>query len=480
MLLTRRSLFLLLLTVLLLAGATFAPALLYVAGGYLFLVLAMFLADWRLTPSPRELEVVRVNDARLSLGAENLIRIRVTNRAWRAVRLIARDEYPPIFHSDQVILDSTTVSSDVPAAGSNGQPLQKRGAGARLVPRATVEFRYHVRPPRRGDYRFGDTNLRWGGVLGLVIRQARMATAAPVKVYPNLLDIRKYELLVRRGQLSEMGLHQMRVLGSGTQFERLREYQPDDEFRNIDWKATARRGKPIAREFETERSQNVIALLDVGRLMRSPVSDPLAAPLAEQGRGRGNSKGLELTKLDYAVNAVLMLSYVAGLRGDKVGLLAFADDVTRYLAPRSGRGQFYRMLALLYGVESEPVEANYTRAFAYLQARHKKRSLVVIFTDLAGGIAANEVVSQVAPLSPRHLPLLVAIGDPVVVQLAGQAPRDSASVYQRMVAEHLLDERALTMEALRQRGVLTLDVPADQLTISVVNKYLDLKARGRI
>ncbi len=478
MLLTRRSLFLLLLTSLLLAGATFAPALLYVAGGYLFLVLLLFLADWRLTPAPRELEVTRVNDTRLSLGADNLIIIRVVNRARRAVRLLVRDEYPPIFHSDHVLLDTATAPLDSMEEHQNGSQ-KKNGQGAKVAPRETVEFRYHVLPPRRGDYRFGDTNLRWQGVLGLIVKQSRFATAAPVKVYPNLLDIRKYELLVRRGQLAEMGLHQVRVLGSGTQFERLREYQVDDEFRNIDWKATARRAKPISREFETERSQNVIALLDVGRLMRSPVADPALAAANGNGGARAK-KELELTKLDYAVNAVLMLSYVAGLRGDKVGLLAFADDVTRYLAPRAGRGQFYRMLALLYGVESEPVEANYKRAFAYLQARHKKRSLVVIFTDLAGGIAVNEVVSQVAPLSPRHLVLLVAIGDPVVVQAARQVPRDSGGVYQRMVAEQLLDERALTMEALRQRGVLTLDVPADQLTISVVNKYLDLKARGRI
>jgi uncharacterized protein (DUF58 family) len=302
--------------------------------------------------------------------------------------------------------------------------------------------------------------MRWWGVLGLIIRQARFAAATDVKVYPNLLDIRKYELLVRRGQLQEMGLRHTRMLGSGTEFERLREYQFDDEFRRIDWKAMARRGKPITREFETERSQNILCMLDVGRLMRSPVGD--------------------LAKVDYAINAVLMLSYVAGLRGDKVGLLAFADQVTHYLAPRAGKGQFYRMLALLYAVESQPVESDYTRAFAYLGTRHKKRSLIVVFSDLASGLAAKAVVAQVAPLYPRHLPLLVAISDPSVVELAHLAPVDSSSVYQRAVAEQLLDERTLIMESLRQRGVLTLDVPANELTISVVNKYLELKARGRI
>jgi uncharacterized protein (DUF58 family) len=437
MLLTRRAFFLFLLNVPLLAGAIISPALLYLAGIYFFLILGMIFADRVITPAPKEFDLARVNDSRLSLGAENLVIVRITNRSRRAVRVIVRDEFPAQFTADQLILREQ-----------------------KIAPRATGEFRYHVRPPRRGDYRFGDTNLRWRGILGLIVRQARYATAAPVKVYPNLLDIRKYELLVRKGQLAEMGLRHTRWLGSGTQFERLREYQFDDEFRRIDWKATARRGKPITREFETERSQNIIALLDVGRLMRAPVG------------------GLE--KVDYAVNAALMLSYVAGLRGDKVGLLAFADNVTHYLPPKAGKGQFYRMLATLYAIESQPVEADYTRAFAYLRAKHKKRSLIIVFTDLASGLAAKTLVAQIAPLWPRHLPLLVALNDPAVVALARVVPNDSPSVYERMVAEQLLDERALTLESLRRRGILTLDVPANQLTIAVVNKYLELKARGKL
>jgi uncharacterized protein (DUF58 family) len=202
--------------------------------------------------------------------------------------------------------------------------------------------------------------------------------------------------------------------------------------------------------------------------MRPPVADP------------ANPSGQGLAKLDYAVNAVLMLSYVAALRGDRVGMLAFADEVKQYVAPRAGRGQFYRMLATLYAVDTEPVESDYVHAFAYLGAKHKKRSLIVIFSDIATGIAADTLVRQIAPMSPRHLVLLVAISDPTVLQLAQQIPRDSVGVYERAVAEQLVDERTLILEKLRQRGVLTLDVPANQLTVSVVNKYLELKARGRI
>ena len=460
MLLTRRALLLLLLTAPLLALGTVAPLMIYVALGYLLLVVAMVFADRALSPKPNQFTLTRHNDSRLSLGANNRVVVRVTNNSSRTVRAIARDEFPPQFRASKILLDSSAQESvQVPSVPSF--PFL-------LKPRVPINLVYHLNPPRRGDYQFGDLNLRWWGVLGLMIRQARFPASEHVKVYPNLLDIRKYELQARKGMLQEIGLRQARMLGSGTEFERLREYQLDDEFRKIDWKATARRGKPVTREFETEKSQTIMCLLDAGRLMRPPVNDA------------ANESGHALAKMDYSVNAVLMLSYVAGLRGDRVGLLSFADEVTNYLAPRAGRGQFYKMLATLYALESQPVESDYVRAFAYLGAKHKKRSLIVIFSDIATGIAADTLVKQIAPLSPRHLVLLVAISDPTVVQLARQMPRTSIGVYERAVAEQLVDERTLILEKLRQRGVMTLDVPANQLTVAVVNKYLELKARGRI
>src|SRR5262249_42806038 len=151
------------------------------------------------------------------------------------------------------------------------------------------------RPPRRGDYQFGNLHLRWNSILGLLRRQATFPAVAPVKVYPNLVDVKKYDLLLRKNRLWELGLRTTRIFGSGTEFERLRDYLPDDEYRRVNWKATARRGKPISVEYETERSQNIMALLDIGRMMRSPVGD--------------------VAKLDYAINAVLLLAFVAAQKG---------------------------------------------------------------------------------------------------------------------------------------------------------------------
>lgn len=448
MLLTRRALALILIFAPLLAAATIAPALFAVAALYAFAVIAALAADWALLPRPRQLGVTREHEPRLSLGAENRVRVRVANDAPRATFVQVRDEFPDEFAADAYVLPRAAQSS----------ALARDGAS--IAPRTGADFDYHVRPPRRGDYAFGDTHLRWWSALGLVVRQSRFRTRGHVKVYPNLINLRRYELMARRGHLAEIGLRPVRRLGTGSEFERLREYEVDDDYRRIDWNATARRGKPITREYQIERSQNVIAVLDCGRLMRPPVA--------------------ELAKIDYAVNAALMLGYVAALRGDKVGLLAYADDVTAWLAPKSGQAQFQRMLAMLYNAHAQAVESDIARAVAFLGAQQRKRALLVFFTDVAAGITAEAIVRRVGPLYPRHLPLVVTIGDPTVVALAQGPLETTADLYQRAVAEQALAQRTLLLDTLRARGALTLDVPADQLTLAVVNRYLEIKARALI
>jgi uncharacterized protein (DUF58 family) len=205
-----------------------------------------------------------------------------------------------------------------------------------------------------------------------------------------------------------LGVRKTRLYGRGTEFERLREYTPDDEFRQISWKATARRARPIAVEYQTERSQTVITLLDAGRLMRAPIG-----PLA---------------KLDYAINTTLLMGYVAGLQGDYVGNLAFADDILSYLPPRTGRAQFHRLLETLYNVQSQPTVPDYHRAIAYLKAKRPKRALVVLFTDLAAGSNLEELIAAIASLQPRHLPMIVTMNDPGVWRSSPPAaPQPSTS-----------------------------------------------------
>jgi uncharacterized protein (DUF58 family) len=468
---TRRALFLLLAAAPIVALATVLPGALWLAGGYLALALLFLAADFALSPRPGHFRLRRINDAKLSLGADNLIRISVRRvdgdvsgvRA-RPVSLTLRDEPPTGYVLSAMFLH-----------GSVG-------------PNDEIDLAYTARPLRRGDYSFGGCWLRYTGVLGLLVRQRRYSLDASVKVYPNLLDVRKYELLARKDQLFEIGLKNARRLGEGTEFERLRDYERDDDYRRINWPATARLHRPITTDYQPERSQSVIIMLDAGRLMTAPIgSTEYRVPSTRQGSQSSvlSPQSSALSKLDYAINTTLLLAYVAIVRGDRVGLLTFTDTVTGYWEPDRGRKQFLALLEALYKVQPQQVEPDYLRAGAYLSTKRSKRSLVVLFTDIIDKSQSDALVRGFGRLAPRHLPLAVTMADNEVLAMARSAPRsarptDTQQMYEQVVAQGLLDDRASALEALQRRGALTIDVPADKLTPAVVNKYLELKARGRL
>ena len=432
--LTLRGILLLLLAAPLIALGTWIPGIGWLALTVILAMLILFVLDWRGAGPIKNFEITRENDTKLSLGAENPVVLKIRSLRRLPTQFEVRDEPP-----DEFKIDHYTLAGTIP-------------------PRGVWQGIYHILPTHRGDYHFACINLRWQGPMHLITRQAAVDAGAPVKVYPNLLDVRRYDLLLRRNRLQELGLRNTRMFGEGNEFERLREYQSDDEYRRIDWKATARRNKPITVEYQTERSQNIITVLETGRMMQSPVHN--------------------IAKLDYVINAVLLLGYVATGMGDKIGMLTFAGEIQQYLAPRQGRGHFYRMLEVLYAVEPQPVEPDYRTALAYLAAKNRKRSLIILFTDLSGGITTDSLVANMSVLARNSLPLVVTISDPDVHTAAQQLPADSLGVYQRAAAVQLLEDRRLALENLQRQGVLTLDVPANQLSWSVVNRYLELKGKG--
>jgi uncharacterized protein (DUF58 family) len=455
---TRRALFLLLVAAPLLALASVTSAAFLLAGLYVAGVLGMIAVDFWLSPKPGDFRLARDNESKLSLGADNPVKVVVRRLGapntpglrGRPVDFLLRDEAPQDYVISELFQSATVGSGE------------------------TVTVGYSVKPLRRGDYRFGGTHLRWRGVLGLVMRNRRYPLDAPLKVYPNLLEVRKYELLARRDQLFEIGLKNVRRLGQGTEFERLRDYERDDDYRRINWPATARLHKPITTDYQPERSQSVIVMLDAGRLMTAPI-------LSETSRSPEPAKGNDrLSKLDYAINTTLLLAYVAIMRGDRVGLLTFADTVTGYWEPDKGRRQFLALLEALYKVQPQQVESDYLKAGAFLSTRRSKRSLVVLFTDIIDRQQAGAMVRGFGRLAPRHLPMAVTMADNEVLAMAAHTPTDPQEMYQHIVARTLLDDRATALDALTRRGALTVDVPADKLTLAVVNKYLEVKARGRL
>ncbi len=391
------------------------------------------LVEYLLLPAPSSFEVARQVEPQISLGAENPVRVTVRNPHTWPWRLTLHDEPPEHVPNDfgDIVFDA--------------KPGHRQTISYRITPRA------------RGDIYFGDLWIRVTGKLGLLARQHRFPAAQLVKVYPNLQEAAKFTLMARRGRLQQAGIRAARLVGAGREFESLRDYQRDDEYRRIDWKATARRGKLISRNYEVERSQNVILVLDVGRTMMAEIDG--------------------IAKLDYAVNAALLLAYVATLTDDKVGLLVFADTVQTWIAPAKGRGQVYRILDALYNAEARRAEPDYRGAFAYLAGRWRRRSLVVCFTDLWDPDSSRQTMLELASLQPRHLVACVTLMDTKVLRVAEAPIKAPQNVYEQGVALQVLEDRSCATTELQRRGVLVVDSPADKLSAALVNRYLEVKER---
>jgi uncharacterized protein (DUF58 family) len=430
--------------------------------GIVVLLAAAAGVDWFLARDIVWVTVQRAVEDKLSLGEWNPITLTVTNGTARAMTVALRDVVPPDFLVEQTAAAAVT----------------SRGYGLEVPARGQASLTYRVRPRHRGDHRFGDLYRRIEGPLGLVHRQRRQSeTGKAVRVYPSLRQLRRYELLVRRGMMLEAGAKAIRAPGASTEFERLREYVPDDEFRRINWKATARRGKMIVNQFETERAQNVVIMIDAGRLMgartQAPVDDESSVLLlGETATG--------LTKLDHALNAALLLAYVATVRGDRVALLSYAHEVQNFIPPARGRRAFLQMVDAFYNLAPAPVEPDHALAFQFLATRNLRRSLVVLFTDLADRESSTALVANILRASRQHLVVCVTLGDPTVTRPALATPTDTPSLYEKMIAQRLIEERAAVLATLSQRGVYTLDTDADRLSPSLIESYLEIKQRGRI
>lgn len=424
-----------------LALGSFVHVALYIAAIFMVALIALLIVDVRLGPVASDFAVERRHDQRLSLGEPNAVTLNVRwiggkLTSGQSRRLWLRDESPPEIPGEQPIL-----SGDI-------------------LPGGEWHGSYDLRPVRRGTYQFGDVWLRVETPFKLAVRQFGYKRQEPARVYPNLRAIRQYDLLARRGRLAEVGVHRTRYLGRGNEFERLRDYLPDDEYRRINWKATARRFRPITVEYETERSQSLLLMVDTGRLMGAPAGD--------------------LDKLDHALNSALMLAYVATKMGDRVGTVAFADRVQAFVPPARGDRQFQLLLDTLHGVRVQPVESDLRRTVAFLASRHQRRSLAIFFTDLAGEIDSTTMISSLQLLARRHLVVCASLRDPDLAAMGEQMPTDSLQTYQKVVARRLVEERQRIVERLERFGITTIEGSPESLSPSMINHYLEMKARSRL
>jgi uncharacterized protein (DUF58 family) len=322
---------------------------------------------------------------------------------------------------------------------------------------ARTRVQVDVMPRERGATRSGVAFAWVESPLGIVRRRMRVGTAVALTVRPDLSQLASGDLALR-SRLIDAGLRRVRRRGIGSDFESLREYVGGDPFRAIDWKATARRGKVMVAQYEVERSQQIVLALDAGRLMSVRLGDR--------------------RKLDYAVSAALAIASLAQRASDRVGLHAFAATTLASIAPRAGAPHAAALTDALALLEPHFEEPDYERAALELRKRYRKRSLVVVFTDLFDPIASGAVLASLALLAPHHLVLVVLMNDAAILEAREREPRDVADVYRAGVATTLAAERARAVGVLRRRGIGVIDVPARALTIARRAANGELKTRS--
>jgi uncharacterized protein (DUF58 family) len=410
------------------------PRFLYALAIWDAVVLGLWAWDLSRMPQPSEIEIRRVWREPLGLAKQSTIELEVRNSSRSVISARVWDEASPTFCRDLPLAEIS-----VPA----------RGVGA---------VSYPIEPRARGDANFGDVWLRYQSPLCIAERWARARLAQTVRVYPNIEETQKLRIYLIRSRQIELEKRLKRQRGQGREFESLRDYREGDEFRDISWSATARRGKLITKVHQIERSQVLWLVLDAGRLLRTQVAG--------------------LSKLDYTVNAALCLAQVAFYSGDRVALLAYGRKPQQRVGPGRGVPHLRVLMESMAQVRAEPYEADHLFAAEHLLSLQSRRSLIVWLTDLAETAATPEVIECAAKMAGRHLVLLSVMGQPELRGLVAVAPKSASEMYHYTAALEIVQRRGLLLRRVRQQGALTLEVDPRGLSTALVNRYLEVKERS--
>lgn len=327
----------------------------------------------------------------------------------------------------------------------------------RLPPMGRMTAQRKLTPGQRGAFTLEHVYLRFVSPLKLWVRHRQLDLHNQLNVYPDMKQLSDYALLARTNRLSLIGVRRTRRIGQDSDFERLRDYSRDDNYRHIDWRSTARRRKLTVRQFQSDQSQRVIFLLDCGRMMTN------------------RRDGYSL--LDHALNSTLMMAYVALSQGDSVGMLCFSDTIHSYIPPRGGKSQMNRLIQAGFDQFPRLVESRYDQAFLYLSTHCKRRSLVVLATNVIDEVNAGAVVDYLGNINGQHLPLGILLRDREMFEAADSPDGDAFKMYRAAAAADILLWRDQVLKDLEHRGVLIVDAFPDELTAPLVNQYLEIKAK---
>lgn len=378
----------------------------------------------------------RTHADRFSNGDDNPVQINIENRYPFPVLLEVIDEIPVQFQRRDILFKASA------KAGQN------------------VIIHYELRPVKRGLYHFGTVNVFVSTAIGLISRRYKFEQPANVPVYPSYIQMRKYQLMAISNRLTEAGVKKVRKLGHSMEFEQVKEYVSGDDYRTLNWKATARKGNLMVNNFTDEKSQQVYCIIDKGRVMKMPF------------------EGMSL--LDYAINASLVLSNVALLKQDKAGLVTFSEQAGAFLQANRNLTQMQSILEILYNQKTRYLESDFEQLYSGIRRKINQRSLIALFTNFESLTGMRRHLPYLRKIASHHLLLIVFFQNTELQSVITSQAENVEEVYIKTVAEKFAYEKRLIAKELQQYGILSILTAPKDLTVNTINKYLELKSRQMI
>ncbi len=386
--------------------------------------------------SNNPIQIERIVPKRLSNGDDNKIWIKIRNEFRFTAHLRIIDEIPHQFQ-----IRDFQISFQLPSSESKS-------------------ISYDLRPTERGEFDFGSINVFAKTRIGLIERKLSFIEHVSVPVYPSFVQMKKFEMYAISNRLTDIGIKKIRRIGHTMEFDRIKEYVRGDDVRSINWKATARSGDLMVNQYQDERSQQVVNVIDMGRVMKMPFD------------------GLHL--LDYAINTSLVISNIALLKEDKAGLLTFTNKETTVVKPEKRRVHIQRIQEALYNLDTNFMESNFQRMLVGLKTHLNQRSLILLYTNFETYSAMERQLPYLQRLAKDHLLVTIFFENTEMTSLLEKESESVSDIYTKTIAEKFSYEKRQIVKALNQRGIHTILTPPKELSVNAINKYLELKARGLI
>ena len=329
-----------------------------------------------------------------------------------------------------------------------------------IATKQSHNFEYQVRPVERGEYNFGNLNLFVSSSLQMVARRYRFDAEQMVAVYPSYIQMRKYEFLALSNKLTEFGLKKIRRIGHTMEFEQIKNYVAGDDVRTINWKATAKRAQLMVNQYQDEKSQPIYSIVDTGRVMKMPFE--------------------ELKLLDYAINSTLALSNIALLKNDKAGLLTFSKKLEKLIPASNKRTHINVINEALYNVDTKFTDSDFGYLYATIKRKINQRSLLILYTNFEHISSLHRQLPFLKAISRQHLLVTVFFENTELDDLISENVEDLQSIYHKTIAEKFAYEKRLIVKELENRGIHAILTKPQNLSVNVINKYLEFKAKGLI